>query len=105
MIEKTHICDQVDSRDLLHHLSTHTQKCAVEKALWSILKDESEGSLARSYLLFSNGLRNFLHVNSDDSVLFINFFGIIVQSPDNMTGLVFVSVLDELDPRVSSQSA
>lgn len=37
--------------------------------------------------------------------MFINLFGVILQPPDNMTGLVFVSVLDELDPRVSSQSA
>lgn len=93
---KTYICDQVDSRDLLHHLSAHTQKCSVEEALPSILEDELERSLARGCLLVSNGLRDLLDFNTDDSVIFLDLFGIVLQTPDDVASLVFISMFDEL---------
>jgi hypothetical protein len=38
----THICDKVDARYLLHHLSTHTQKSSGKETLRAILEEQLE---------------------------------------------------------------
>lgn len=100
---KAYICDQVNSRDLLHHLPTHSQKCPVEEALLPILEYQLERSLSRGCLLFSNGLRDLLHVETNDSIVLVNLSGIILQAPYNMASLIFVSMFDKLYHRVSSR--
>jgi hypothetical protein len=47
-------------------------------------------------LLFSYGLRNFLDFDGNNSVMFLDIFGIVLEAPDDMASLVFVPVFDKL---------
>lgn len=55
-----------------------------------------ERSLGRCFSLLSNGLRNFPDFKVHTSVGLINLLGIVLEPPNDIASLLFVSMLDEL---------
>lgn len=79
-------------------MPAHAQQGAVKEPLRSILKDELERPLRGGLLFFFSYCRlNFSDIHVDNGIILINLFGIVLESPDDVTGLVFVAVFDELE--------
>lgn len=92
----THISNQVDTRQLLHHLPTHAQQRPVQKPLGSIGKDHFERALQSCLPLFYNGMRDFVDFNVDDLVIVGDGTGVWLESPDDASTFVSFTVCNQL---------
>lgn len=88
----THVCDKIDTRQLLHELPTDTQKCSVEEPLRPILEQSQSASCSsRSFIFLVNSMLNFRHFFVDYWIRRFNRCRIQLQCPENMSCLfVFV---------------
>lgn len=77
-------------------MSTHAKKSPVEEFLVPVLEDELEGALRGCLSLFSDSLGDLSDINANHGVVLIDVFGVFLESPDDVAGLVLVAVFDEL---------
>jgi hypothetical protein len=79
--QATNVCDQIDTRELLHKLATNAEQCSAEEPLWTLLEDHQESFACRSLAFFSQRSFDFLHFSADVYVILSDDSVIVLQSP------------------------
>ena len=95
-VRATHVCDEVDTRQLLHHLSAHPQQRPVEKLLFAVREHQSERPFLRGLLLLRNSPGNLHHICIHYSIILRDHSSIGLDCPDDVTGFIVSAMRNEL---------
>lgn len=71
-VRSTYVGDEINSRELLHELTTDTEKRPTTKSLWTGFEHSEKGGAACCCSLFFQCVFNLVHLSIDDSVILCN---------------------------------